>query len=120
MSAIRILVVEDETIVGLDLKDRLVEMGYEVAGLVESGEAAVERVAADRPELVLMDIRLKGEIDGIAAAETIRRRWQVPVIYLTAFSEDQTLQRAKLTEPVGYIIKPFEDREIQSAIEMGL
>jgi PAS domain S-box-containing protein len=116
----RILVVEDEAIVALDVKERLTDMGYEVCGTVERGDQALELAASSRPDLVLMDIRLKGEMDGIAAAEEIRQRWRIPVIYLTAFSEDQTLQRAKFTEPFGYIIKPFEDREIQSTIEMAL
>jgi two-component system, cell cycle sensor histidine kinase and response regulator CckA len=120
MTPTRILVVEDETIVALDLKCRLTEMGYEVVGMAERGEEALELADRVHPDLVLMDICLKGEMDGISAAETIRQRWLLPVIYLTAFSEGHTLQRAKLTEPFGYVIKPFEDREIQSAIEMGL
>ena len=120
MRLTRILVVEDETIVAMDVKDRLTELGYEVAGVADRGAEALELAASTRPDLVLMDIRLKGEMDGITAAEEIRQRWRIPVIYLTAFSEDGTLQRAKLTEPFGYIIKPFEDREIQSAIEMAL
>ena len=120
MSRTRILVVEDETIVALDVKQRLMDLGYEVTGVAERGDQALELVAATCPNLVLMDIRLKGEMDGIAAAEAIRRRWRIPVIYLTAFSEERTLQRAKVTEPFGYIIKPFEDREIQWAIEMAL
>ena len=120
MRLTRILVVEDETIVALDVKDRLTDLGYEVAGVADRGAEALELAASTRPDLVLMDIRLKGEMDGITTAEEIRQRWRIPVIYLTAFSEDSTLQRAKVTEPFGYIIKPFEDREIQSAIEMAL
>ena len=120
MSLTRILVVEDETIVAMDVKDRLTDLGYEVVGMADRGAEALELAASTRPDLVLMDIRLKGEMDGITAAEEIRQRFRIPVIYLTAFSEDSSLQRAKLTEPFGYIIKPFEDREIQSAIEMAL
>ncbi|MFH0726441.1 MAG: response regulator [Pseudomonadota bacterium] len=120
MKQARILIVEDETIVALDIKDRLTEMGYEVTGMAGRGEEALALAAATRPDLVLMDIRLKGGMDGIAAAAEIRQRWRIPVIFLTAFSEEHTLQRAKVSEPFGYIIKPFEDREIQSAIEMGL
>ena len=120
MSRTRILVVEDETIVALDVKERLTELGYEVTGVAERGDQALDLVNATRPDLVLMDIRLKGEMDGITAAEKIRQRWRIPVIYLTAFSEDPTFQRAKVTEPFGYIIKPVEDREIQWAIEMAL
>jgi signal transduction histidine kinase/CheY-like chemotaxis protein len=116
----RILVVEDEGIVALDVRDRLTGMGYEVSEVTDRGEAALALVESGRPDLVLMDIRLKGGMDGIAAAAEIRRRWGVPVIFLTAYSENRTLQRAKLAEPFGFIIKPFEDREIQSAIEMAL
>ncbi len=116
----RILIVEDETIVALDIQDRLTELGYEVTGVADRGDAALTLAAANRPDLVLMDIQLKGSTDGIATAETIRERWRIPVIYLTAFSDTSTLQRAKITEPFGYIIKPFEDREIQSTIEMAL
>ncbi len=120
MKPARILIVEDETIVALDIQDRLLELGYEAAGVADRGEEALELVAATQPDLVLMDIRLKGEMDGIEAAEEIRRRWRIPIIFLTAFSEDSTLERAKASEPFGYIIKPFEDREIQAAIEMAL
>ncbi len=81
---------------------------------------ALALAASTRPDLVLMDIQLKGGTDGITAAEAIRTRWRIPVIYLTAFSDAGTLARAKITEPFGYIIKPFEDREIQSTIEMAL
>ncbi|MHC1743633.1 MAG: response regulator [Syntrophobacteraceae bacterium] len=120
MKPTRILIVEDEVIVALDIQDRLADLGYAVAGVADRGKEALELAAATRPDLVLMDIRLKGEMDGITAAEEIRQRWRIPVIFLTAFSEDSTLQRAKLSEPFGYLIKPFEDREIQAAIEMAL
>jgi PAS domain S-box-containing protein len=120
MNPARILIVEDESIVALDIKDRLAAMGYEVCGVADRGEEALSRAGADRPDLVLMDIRLKGEMDGIAAAAEVRKLWNIPVVYLTAFSEEHTLRRAKITEPFGYIIKPFEDREIRSAIEMAL
>jgi PAS domain S-box-containing protein len=120
MMSARILVVEDESIVALDVKDRLLSMGYAVTAVTDRGEEALDLVETGRPDLVLMDIRLKGAMDGIKAADEIRRRWNVPVVYLTAFSEESTLRRAKVTEPFGYIIKPFEDREIQSVIEMAL
>lgn len=120
MKPTRILIVEDEVIVALDIQDRLSDLGYEVTGVADRGNEALELLASTRPDLVLMDIRLKGEMDGIAVAEQIRQQWCIPVIYLTAFSEDSTLQRAKVSEPFGYLIKPFEDREIQAAIEMAL
>lgn len=120
MNKIRILIVEDESIVALDIQDRLTELGYEVIGVADRGDKALALVAATRPNLVLMDIHLKGGMDGIATAEEIRQCWRIPVIYLTAFSDTNTLARAKSTEPFGYIIKPFENREIQSTVEIAL
>src|SRR5882724_5460547 len=105
MPKIRILVVEDETIVSLDIQRRLKTLGYEVVGAAVSGEDAIQKAATHRPDLVLMDIMLDGEMDGIAAAEQIRGRLHIPVIYLTAYADTYTLQRAKVTEPFGYILK---------------
>lgn len=120
MEPTRILIVEDETIVALDIQDRLQDLGYQVAGVADRGGDALAMAASTQPDLVLMDIQLKGHMDGVAVAEEIRRRWQIPVVFLTAFSEDSTLQRAKVTEPFGYIIKPFEDRELHATIEMAV
>lgn len=120
MTAPRILIVEDETIVALDLEHRLARLGYESAGTIDTGEQALTQTEQQHPDLVLMDIRLAGAMDGITAAQEIRRRFRTPVIYLTAYSEDGTLQRAKLTEPFGYILKPFEDQELKTTIEMAL
>lgn len=115
-----ILIVEDEFIVSAEIRERLAAMGYCIAGSANTGDLALELTARERPDLVLMDIRLKGEMDGITAAGEIHRRHRLPVIFLTAFSEDSTLERAKLTEPYGYILKPFDDRELKSAIEIAL
>ena len=112
--------VEDEPIVALDLQQRLTKMGYEVPIVVRSGEEAIEAAAAARPDLVLMDISLEGEMDGVAAAEQLRAGHRVPVVYLTAYSNDATLERAKVTEPYGYLLKPFEERELQTTIEIAL
>ncbi|MEN6439898.1 MAG: response regulator [Syntrophobacter sp.] len=120
MSASRILIVEDEVIVSKEIVQRLRAMGYEPAGRASSGEQALALTKAQRPDLVLMDIRLKGVMDGITAAEEIRRDFRIPVVFLTAYSEDDTLERAKLAEPYGYLIKPFDDRELKSAIEIAL
>ncbi len=120
MKAPRILVVEDEFIVSMEIKERLGTMGYEVAGSAASGEQALEVASLHKPDLVLMDIRLRGDMDGIAAAEKIHNEFNIPVIFLTAYSEDETLNRAKLAEPFGYILKPFDDRELKSAIEIAL
>jgi len=120
MVAERILVVEDERVVARDIEKRLKKLGYVVPASVASGEAAVEKVAELQPDLVLMDIRLKGRMDGIEAAEQIRDDFDTPVIYLTAYVDDATLQRAKVTEPFGYIVKPFDERDLQVAIEVAL
>ena len=120
MNRHRLLIVEDEVIVALDMEDRLAALGYQLAGHALSGESALELTRELRPDLVLMDIRLQGDMDGIAAAAEIRRRFHVPVIFLTAYSEDETLERAKLAEPYGYILKPFDDRELKSAVEIAL
>jgi PAS domain S-box len=120
MPSFKILVVEDESIVAMDIKHRLENMGYIVPAITSSGEEAVAKAAETNPDLVLMDIVLKGEMDGIDAAQQIKDNFDIPVVYLTAYSDEKTLKRAKITGPFGYIIKPFEDRELHSAIEVAL
>jgi len=120
MPATRILVVEDQNIIALDLQSRLTGLGYEVPVILAHGEEAVLHCQADLPDLILMDIRLKGQVDGIQAAERIRTFADLPIIYLTAHSDDQTLARAQQTEPHGYLLKPFEDRELRLTIEIAL
>ncbi|MBU4366718.1 MAG: response regulator [Verrucomicrobia bacterium] len=120
MANARILIVEDESIVAKDIQNSLTGLGYTVAGVVAFGEEAVERVGELKPDLILMDVMLKGAMDGIEAAERIRREHSVPVVYLTAYTDDDTLRRAKVTEAFGYLLKPFEDRELRTTIEMAL
>jgi PAS domain S-box-containing protein len=120
MAKTHIMVVEDESIVAEDIKRSLQSIGYEVAAVVSSGEKAVEKAEEIRPDLVLMDIVLMGKMNGIEAAGRIRSAFNIPVIYLTAYSDEEILERAKITEPFGYIIKPFDDRELHSVIEMSL
>jgi PAS domain S-box-containing protein len=120
MTKTTILLVEDEAIVAADLASKLKQFGYEIVGTTGSGEEAIELARCLLPRLVLMDIRLKGPLDGIAAAEAIRRQQDVPVIYLTAHSDAATLDRAKLSDPFGFILKPFEERELSTTIEMAL
>jgi len=120
MSKIKILVVEDESLVARDIQNMLLSLGYEVTDIVSSGERAIEAASAAPPDLVLMDIVLKGELDGIAAAEKLWEEFSIPVIFLTAYADDTTFQRAKLTKPFGYLLKPFEERELQTTIEMAL
>ncbi|HSJ52714.1 MAG TPA: PAS domain S-box protein [Anaerolineae bacterium] len=120
MTVPRILIVEDNAIVGHHLQDTLLEMGYETCGILFSGQDAVGQALVLAPDLVLMDIKLQGEMDGVEAAGQIRAEYDIPVVYLTGHSDDATLQRAKGTEPFGYLLKPFDERELRSAIEMAL
>jgi len=120
MERAKILIAEDQSIVALDIKSRLIKLRYEVVGVVSSGEAAIEKALETQRDLVLMDIVLKGEMDGIGAAEEIHNSLDTPLVFLTAHYDAMTLERAKVTEPFGYIIKPFEERELQSNIEMAL
>lgn len=117
---IRILVAEDEGIAALDTCDQLRALGHRVTAAVFSARDAVLQVETERPDLVLMDVRLKGPIDGIAAATEIRARFDVPTIFVTAYADDATVQRAKLAEPFGYVLKPFDERELRIAIEVAL
>jgi len=119
MASQKILVVEDENIVAMDLRTTLTRLGYEVVDTVGTGPQAIEQVERREPDLVLMDIQLRGTMDGIEAADRIRHL-DVPVVYLTAFSDDATLRRARETEPFGYVLKPFDDRELQIVIELGI
>ncbi len=114
------MVVEDEAIVLLDLKNRLNTLGYVIVGSSSYGEEAIKKAEETRPDIVLMDIGLKGKIDGVEAADQIRKLFNIPIIYLTANSDFNTLQRAKVTEPFGYILKPFDERELRTTIEMAL
>ncbi len=120
MSKGRILIVEDEAIVAEDLRRKLGRLDYEVCGLTGSGDEAVALARERRPDLVLMDVRLEGETDGVEAAQRMRLEHDLPVVYLTAHSDPATLQRAKVTEPYGYILKPFETRELESHIQIAL
>ncbi len=116
----RILVVEDEHIVAMGIKKMLKSLGYQVTGIASSGEDAISKAESTFPDLVLMDIMLKGDIDGIEAAREIISRFDLPVVYLSAYSDSKILERAKQTGPFGYIVKPFEERDLHSSIEMAL
>src|SRR5688572_6793985 len=120
MSKAGILIVEDSFIVAFHLRKTLEKEGYRVAGAEASGEEALLFLEKNKPDVVLMDIMLNGQMDGIETARTIRSRFNLPVIYLTALSDRETIQRAKITEPFGYLTKPFEERELFTAIEIAL
>ena len=116
----KILIVEDEGLVALKIKKDLERMGYDVVNIFASGEEALEGLEAARPDLILMDIKLQGEIDGIGTADHISEKYDVPVIYLTAHSEEETLRRARETEPYGYLLKPVNEKELHIALEIAL
>lgn len=117
---VKILIVEDEGIVAEDIKDSLEAVGYAVTDIADSGKQAIEIAAETQPNLVLMDMRLKGKMDGVEAAKHIWNRFNIPIIYLTANSDTSTLERAKATNPFGYITKPFRERDLHTAIEIAL
>lgn len=120
MTKAKILVVEDEAIVAKDLQYRLIKFGYAVPAIASSGEEAINKAVELSPDIVLMDIKLKGVMDGIEAAQEIYKRLDIPVIYLTAYADENTLERAKITEPFGYLLKPFKEKELQTNIEITL
>ncbi|MBN2543928.1 response regulator [bacterium] len=120
MGEAKILIVEDENIVAKDIKNILKGIGYNVVGTASSGEEALEKVNDSMPDLVLMDIVLAGKMNGIDTAEEIHNNFKIPVVYLTAYADKKTLEKAKVTEPYGYILKPFGDRELETVIEMAL
>ncbi|MDH3838874.1 MAG: PAS domain S-box protein [Desulfobacteraceae bacterium] len=116
----KIMVVDDEVVIALRLQQRLTTMGFDITGVAHSGEEAVEKARRLRPDLILMDIMIPGKLDGIAAAKIVKDELGIPVVFLTAFSEDNIIDRAKQAEPYGYILKPFQDREIKAAVEIAL
>jgi diguanylate cyclase (GGDEF)-like protein len=120
MSATKIMVVEDERIIALHMKQQLARMGYDVVGTAASGMMALDKISHLHPDLVLMDIHIDGEVDGIETAARIPSTLHIPVIYLTAFAEESTLERARATHPYGYLLKPFSERELHASIMMAL
>jgi two-component system response regulator LytT len=120
MSKINIMVVEDESIVAKDIQQSLKRLGYNVVDVCNTGEAAIVSATEKRPDLILMDIMLKGEMSGIDAAEIVRDTLNIPIVFLTAYADESTLNRAKITEPYGYIIKPFKEVDLHTTIEMAI
>lgn len=120
MSRKSLLIVEDEVLVARDIKARLIRMGYDVIDMASKGMEAIEKALSLRPDLILMDINLRDEMDGVEAAIKIREQYDVPVIFCTAYSNEDTLERAKVSEPYGYVLKPFDNRELEINIEIAL
>jgi CheY-like chemotaxis protein len=119
-TATRVLIVEDEAVVALHLRQELTKLGHVIAGMATTGEQALKLIEEVFPDIVLMDIHIQGEMDGIETAGRIPRYLHIPVVFLTAYSEDTTLKRAADTYPYGYLIKPFLDRELHATIKMAL
>ncbi|MDG1428393.1 MAG: response regulator [Crocinitomicaceae bacterium] len=120
MSKINVLVVEDESIVSKDIQHSLKKLGYNIVGSSATAEKAIELAKSEHPDVVLMDIMLKGEMNGIEAADEIRKSCAIPVIFLTAYADESTLSKAKVTEPYGYILKPFKEIDLHTTIEMAI
>ncbi len=120
MAKTNVLVVEDESIVSKDIQHSLKKLGYNVVGAAATGEKALELVASENPDIVLMDIMLKGDMTGIDTAARVKETKGIPVIFLTAYADESTLAKAKITEPYGYIIKPFKEIDLHTSIEMAL
>ncbi|MBD3636175.1 MAG: response regulator [Crocinitomicaceae bacterium] len=120
MPKTNVLVVEDESIVSKDIQHSLKKLGYNVVGAASTGERAFELASSEKPDIILMDIMLKGEMNGIDTAQKVKEELQIPVIYLTAYADESTLEKAKVTEPYGYIIKPFKEVDLHTSIEMAL
>ncbi|HJR77966.1 MAG TPA: response regulator [Nitrospiraceae bacterium] len=120
MSQANILIVEDEPIVAKDIQVSLQRLGYRVPAMAASGEDAIRKTSESHPDLILMDIVLKGSMDGVETVKQIRKQSDVPVIYLTAYADDHTLERAKTTAPAGYMLKPYQPNELRTTIELAL
>ncbi|MBT3749633.1 MAG: PAS domain S-box protein, partial [Bacteroidetes bacterium] len=120
MDNARILIVEDEAIIAMEIESHLQSLGYKVTSIVDTGEKAIKKAEEGKPDLILMDIRIKGEMDGIDTAEVIRNRFGIPVIFSTAYLDEERIERAKITMPFGYVLKPIQERDLKVTIEMAL
>ena len=114
------MLVEDNKIISMELKQRLEHLGYEVFEVVSSGEEAISKVTELSPDLILMDIKLKGKMDGIEAAGKIDSMYHIPIVYVTAYEDEETVSRARFTHPKGYLVKPLEEESLHSVIEASL
>ena len=120
MARPKILIVEDEALIAMELEDTLKRMSYEIAGSASNSEAVFRRVEVSRPDVVLMDVRIKGPRDGIETAEELRSRFGIRVIYMTAYTDEETRRRAMATGPLAHLSKPFDDEALRAAIESAL
>ncbi len=109
MGKARILIVEDEAIIAMEIESQLQNLGYEVTSIVDTGKKAIAKAESDKPDLILMDIRIKGKTDGIDTAAEIRNRFEIPVVFSTAYLDEERIARAKITMPFGYVLKPIQE-----------
>lgn len=119
MEKLNIFIVEDESIVAKDIQNSLIKLGYNVVGIANNGKDAIEKILELKPDLLLMDIMIKGDLTGIDVSDKIKEKLNVPIIFLTAYADEGTLVKAKVTEPYGYILKPFKEVDLHSTIEMA-
>ena len=119
-SPINVYIVEDESIVAKDIFNCLKKLGYNIVGTTNNSEDAIKEIFVLKPDIVLMDIMIKGSVSGIDVAEVLRKEYNIPVIFLTAFADESTLSKAKITEPYGYILMPFKEVDLHSTIEMAI
>lgn len=119
MEKLNIFIVEDESIVAKDIQNSLIKLGYNVVGIANNGKDAIEKILELKPDLLLMDIMIKGDLTGIDVSEKIKEKLNVPIIFLTAYADEGTLAKAKIAEPYGYILKPFKEVDLHSTIEMA-
>src|SRR3984893_17464889 len=120
MTPARILVVEDDRVVARDIAQQMSRAGHTVVGITARGEDALPLAADTVPDLILMDVRLEGELDGIDTARLLRENFNLPVVFLTAYADEETVRRATVTEPFGYVLKPFDDMQLRTVVEMAL
>ena len=120
MNKAKIQIVEDEAIIAMEIESQLQSLGYEITSIVDTGVKAIKKAEEDKPDIILMDIRIKGDIDGIDTAEAIRSQFGIPVIFSTAYLDEERIQRAKITMPFGYVLKPIQERDLKVTLEMAL
>lgn len=120
MTSLRIFLVEDDNVLARTTEWRIEKLGYEFAGRAASGDEAIRVVAARKPDIILMDINLQGEMDGILTARIIKKDFDIPVIFLTSCMDKETIALAKTAEPRGYLVKPFENKDLMAAIELAV
>ena len=120
MEKTKILIVEDEAIIAMELESQLQSLGHQVASVVDTGKDAIQKIELDRPDLIIMDIRIKGEMNGIETAEIVKNRFGIPVIFSTAYLDEKRIERAKITMPFGYVLKPIQEWDLKVTIEMAI